>query len=173
MTASQLALFGSEMIRGAQISKCGRYRYELTRRWSDGPLLEFIMLNPSTANASVDDATIRRCIAFAASWGYGGIVVRNLFAYRATDPRELFMVDDPIGPRNEQYLADDSADCTIVAWGANKAASGWWSGKQWRRRSPILRSRGLFCLGTNAGGSPKHPLYVCADREPVQWRVAA
>lgn len=169
MSASQLDLFSSETVCGAVISECGRYRYELTRRWVDGPLMEFVMLNPSTADASVNDPTIRRCISFAKRWGYGGIVVRNLFAYRATDPGELFMVADPIGPLNEQYLADDSADCTIVAWGANNAASGWWSVKQWRHHSPLHRRRGLFCLGTNAGGSPKHPLYVRADRAPMRW----
>ncbi len=82
----------------AVISDCGRYRYRLTRRWGDGPLLSFIMLNPSTADAEVDDPTIRRCMGFARRDGYGGIVVGNLYAFRTTKPKALFAADNPLGP---------------------------------------------------------------------------
>lgn len=157
----------------AVISKCGRYRYELRRVWDPtGPLLEFVMLNPSTADATIDDPTVRRCIDFAKTWGYGGIVVRNLYALRATNPQVLLNYSgDSYGPRNDEFIGQVAAHCTIAAWGAHAAT-----------RSPnavatinvlqMCRPR-LFCLGTNANGSPKHPLYVPADRTPIRWEAAA
>lgn len=173
--------YRAEVEKSAVISDCGRYRYELRRVWDPtGPLLEFIMLNPSTADASVDDPTIRRCIAFAMAWGYGGIVVRNLFAFRATNPGALLAIwegslsggdyhggaDDlgpAIGPENFDYLARMDADCTIAAWGAHAATLEWWAAGH------RIERRNLFCLGTNANGSPKHPLYVRADCTPIRW----
>jgi hypothetical protein len=157
----------------AVISDCGRYRYELVRIWGDGPLLEFIMLNPSKADDRINDPTIRRCIAFAKAWGYGGIVVRNLFAWRATNPAELVNIDDPVGPLNRDYLSRDDADCTIAAWGAHPAAVGWWSGYPFGWQRTVIQRKSLLCLGTNANGSPKHPLYVPSSRVPIPWEVAA
>lgn len=158
------------VLKSAVISECGRYRYELRRVWDPtGPVLEFIMLNPSKADASIDDPTVRRCIGFAKAWGYGGIVIRNLFGWRATDPAELVNLQDPVGPENRAHLANADADCTIVAWGAHPAAVGWWNGYPFGwQKTAIVRPK-LFCLGTNAGGSPKHPLYVPADRTPIRW----
>jgi Uncharacterized protein conserved in bacteria len=153
----------------AVISECGRYRYELGRRWdSTGPLLEWIMLNPSTADASADDPTIRRCMAFAKRWGYGGIVVRNLFALRATNPQALLARDliDSISPDNFVYLSRLDADCTIAAWGAHAATL------EWRNAGFRIRRPNLFCLGVNANGSPKHPLYVPSSRTPIRWEAA-
>lgn len=93
------------MDKGAIISGCGKYRYSLWRTWDKKlPKVMFIMLNPSTADAYEDDPTIRRCINFAKSWGYGGIVVGNLFAYRATNPKKLILIDDPSGSANHHYL---------------------------------------------------------------------
>lgn len=173
MADSQLTLdIAEHNPSSAIISACGRYRYELIRRWGDGPLLEFIMLNPSTADGSTDDPTIRRCIAFAKRWGYGGIVVRNLFAYRATSPTVLVNVDDPIGPENRTYLGREDAGCTIAAWGANPAAVGWWNGYPYDITAALTRRR-LYCLGTNANGSPKHPLYVRSDIELQPFEIAA
>lgn len=157
------------MNNAAVISECGRYRYELIRRWGEGPLLEFIMLNPSTADALLNDPTIRRCIAFAKAWGYGGIVVRNLFAWRATNPAELVNIEDPVGPENRDYLSRQDADCTIAAWGANPAAAGWWDGYPFDWQRTAIQRPTLYCLGTNTNGSPKHPLYVPANRDPVLW----
>jgi len=85
------------VVRSAVLSDCGTYRYSLTRRWSPGPLLGWVMLNPSRADALVDDPTIRRCVGFARRWGFAGIVVRNLYALRATDPRELSRHPAPVG----------------------------------------------------------------------------
>lgn len=171
--SDQLALIGDAtppVECSAVISDCGLYRYELRRVWDPtGPLLEFVMLNPSTADASTDDPTIRRCIGFAKRWGYGGIVVRNLYALRATNPEVLLNYSgDAYGPRNDRYIADDVADCTIVAWGAHAATLS-------ERAIAVIEVLGffrprLFCLGTNANGSPKHPLYVPASRTPVIWQ---
>lgn len=153
----------------AVISADGLYRYELHRSWGAGPVVEFIMLNPSTADAEVDDATIRRCIGFAKQWGYGALVVRNLYAYRATDPGELVNIEDPVGPENREYLGRDGADRTIAAWGAHPAADGWWSGYPFGWQRHVIKRRRLYCLGINANGSPKHPLYVPADRALTRW----
>jgi hypothetical protein len=79
----------AEIERTATISDCGRYRYTLGRTWSDEPPVLFVMLNPSTADADVDDNTISKCIGFAKRWGHGGITVVNLYAWRATNPKEL------------------------------------------------------------------------------------
>ena len=107
---------GDKNIRaGAKISGCGTYRYALWRHWDsdwngqgDSNSVMFIGLNPSTADATEDDPTLRRCIGFAKSWGFGGLYMLNVFAYRATDPR-LMKRQKPkvaIGPRNNMHLAN-------------------------------------------------------------------
>lgn len=107
----------------ARFSPCRRYRYVLTRDVSilNPRLVNFVMLNPSTADATVDDPTIRRCIGYARAWDYGHLVVTNLFALRATDPRALKSEDDPIGPDNGEYIAAwaGRADLVVVAGGGN------------------------------------------------------
>lgn len=132
------------------------YRYELTRRLSDGPMLEFVMLNPSTANATADDPTIRRCMGFAQQWGFGSIRVTNLFALRATSPQRLFEVVDPVGPENGSYLGREDGAMTVCAWGAHRAATELWGPSHYL----IVARSELMCLGYNKDGSPKHPLYV-------------
>lgn len=170
MDAEQLAMAVGVDYSNAVVSSCGRYRYELVRRWDDGPLLEFIMLNPSTAGAAADDPTIRRCVGFAKRWGYGALVVRNLFALRATNPQVLNChsggLEVAIGPDNADHLSRSDAECTIAAWGAHAAALEWFAAGH-RIDRPHL-----FCLGTNAGGSPKHPLYVPSSRTPTRWEVS-
>lgn len=152
----------------AVISECGRYRYELIRRWGNDPMLEFVMLNPSTADAETDDPTIRRCIGFARSWDYGGIVVCNLFAYRTTTPYVLASVEDPIGPLNRNYLANNIAHLTVVAWGANPAAIRWWNGHPYDITKSLKRKQ-LMCLGITSSGQPRHPLYLPASCTPTPW----
>lgn len=151
----------------AHISADGRYRYELIRRWDDDPMLEWIMLNPSTADAAVDDPTIKRCIGFAKAWGYGAIVVHNLYALRATDPAALGMADDPFGPLNRSYLGNRIGHCTIAAWGANPAA------RRWFLDGHRINRPAVYALGFTADGSPRHPLYVRADATPVRFWAAA
>lgn len=169
--SEQLTLDGAAVRSDAVMSPCKRYRYQLTRTWDDaGPMIEFVMLNPSTADAHSDDPTIRRCMAFAKRWGYGRVVVRNLFALRATNPQALLAVSggllEALGPWNANYLERTSADCTIAAWGAHAAALEWFAAGH-----RIVRPR-LYCLGTNDGGSPKHPLYVPSSRTPIPWEAS-
>lgn len=160
------------VVKDAVISPCAQYRYELTRIWDvTGPLLEFVMLNPSTADASIDDPTIRRCIAFAKLWGYGGIVVRNLYALRATNPQVLLNYSgNAYGPRNDEFIGSVGGYCTIAAWGAH-AATLTPNAIATITVLKMCRPR-LYCLGTNANGSPKHPLYVPSSRTPTRWEPA-
>ncbi|MCV7255651.1 DUF1643 domain-containing protein [Mycobacterium hackensackense] len=160
----------SGLISSATMSDCGTYRYRLTRIWDESkPVLAWVMLNPSTADGSTNDPTIRRCIAFAKAWGFGGITVVNLYALRATDPKQLWQHADPVGPDNDAELAN-VAECyslVMLAWGSN-AAPG--------RAADVLRilsrvydrSGKLAVLGWTKGGQPRHPLYVRADTHPVR-----
>jgi hypothetical protein len=154
--------------RSAEISGCGRYRWWLRRAWGDfdGRIVCFVMLNPSTADALRDDPTIRRCIGFAKSWGYTALSVRNLFAYRATDPKELRTASDPTGGSrgDNELLVSRSADLVICAWGA---------GVPFGRDRWMIENFGtvpLHCLGTTKDGSPRHPLYVRGDVRPIVYR---
>lgn len=166
------------MKRGAVLSPCGTYRYELTRRWADGDdIVTWIMLNPSTADADIDDPTIRRCIDFSIRWGCSALVVHNLFALRATDPRALAKHADPVGPENDTYLARPTAGPTIAAWGVS-------GGHLAHERAGIvldlLRAHKTWplCVALTHGGAPRHPLYLPAralprplpggDRAPVE-----
>jgi hypothetical protein len=167
-------LYGQAM-SWAEISPCGTYRYLLGRRVGEGKRTAlFVMLNPSTADALVDDPTIRRCIGFARREGCGVLEVVNLFAYRTTDPAALRSASEPVGPANDQFIeqAVRRTDLVVVAWGIVPR-------RLVRRSSEIGRAiydhlpahgqRGPFSLGTTADGSPRHPLYVRADRALEQW----
>lgn len=157
-----------EVFSSAIISPCGGYRYQLARNW-DGTAhpLPIIMLNPSTADAALDDPTIRRCMAFAKRDGFGGILVMNLFAYRATSPDDMKAAADPIGPDCSTHLewmlnwARDNAVPVLAAWGANGDFLG-------RAAMVALSAKGhgvrLTCLGKTKQGHPRHPLYVRADQ---------
>lgn len=156
----ELSLFdevpGMELeIRSAIITEDEVYRYELIRRWGKGHLLDWVMLNPSTADADQDDPTIRRCIGFARDWGFDGIRVCNLFGYRSTDPDKLTDPRiDPIGQGNRDYLKREAGPVTVCAWGAHPVVLA-------RSDINVLAERSaLMCLGYNRDGSPKHPLYV-------------
>lgn len=143
--------------RGAQISECGKYRYALHRIWDRGkPLVAYIGLNPSTADAMQDDPTIRRCINFARGFGFGGLCMLNLFAYRATDPSELLHAHDPVGPENDEYLVTipKVAAVSVVCWGTHGALMD--------RDLQVTENVGadLMCFGTTKEGFPRHPLYL-------------
>lgn len=148
----------------AMISDCGRFRFKLSRRWADSPLLLFVMLNPSTADESVNDPTIRRCAGFADAHGFGGFEVVNLFAYRATDPRDLRLAGWPVGSYNDTAIQDAAQDSAAicVAWGAVEPRSR----AEYRVQEvlPILRASGkaVQCLRVTRGGHPQHPLYLPA-----------
>jgi hypothetical protein len=158
--------------RGADLSECGRYRYQLWRRWDrTKPRAVFIMLNPST-DANQDDPTIRRCIGFARRWGMGGLRVANLFCFRATEPRDLWRATDPKGPDWHQALwrAIDAPDgIHIAAWGADPRADD-----QAKRARTVFYEAGipLYALALTKDGRPKHPLYVCGDAVPIVYEPA-
>jgi hypothetical protein len=165
----------SEIRSSAVISEDGQYRYELERWWGKGPGVLWIMLNPSKADADIDDPTIRRCRSFAERWAHGGIGVVNLFAYRSTEPNGLLEASDPVGPRNEAFIRrwmqwQDTISLVVVAWGA-------WPHKlkDLPDADDSIRSiagdvgRPLWCLGKTAGGHPKHPLYQRGDSVLERW----
>lgn len=157
--------------RNAIISDDQRYRYWLTRRWeSDAEPALFVMLNPSTADAEIDDPTIRRCMGFARSWNAGGIVVVNLYAYRATKPADLWTADEPIGELNNTWLREMAERYPVVvcAWGANARDD------RVREFCYLMHRIGadLKCLGTTKSGAPRHPLYVKGDTELQRWTPA-
>lgn len=153
---------------GAHFGPDPRYRYTLWRRWADGAAANFIMLNPSTATEAADDPTIRRCVGFARAWGCGGIVVTNLFAFRATDPKCLREVDDPFGPANDCHVVDEARASAVVvaAWGVG---GGYRSAAQCMAET--LRAHGvrLQCLGVTKDGHPRHPLYVKGDAKLIPF----
>ncbi len=160
---------------GAEISECGTHRYTLTRTWDDTAHLLWIMLNPSTADATVDDPTIRRCMGFARAWGYGGIEVVNLFAYRATDPKELVGLHPNVaqGPANANAVAGAFmrasvlGSAAVAAWGA-----GYRKCKQARLDVEGMASEfavPLYCLGVTKQGDPRHPLYVPNTQRAIEW----
>lgn len=150
----------------AVVSPCGRYRYRLSRQWCDGgPALGFLMLNPSTADASVDDPTIRRCMGFARRDGYGGIVVANLFAWRATDPRELRDVADPVGPDCDDFIRAMPHD-TVIAWGATRPRPD--TASRIVHVAELIRGKRTYHLGLTRDGACRHPLYVRADQPLVR-----
>ena len=152
--------------RDAVISDCGQYRYLLRRSWDhDRMCALFIMLNPSTADAEIDDPTIRSCGRLCRSWGYGSFEVVNLFGWRATDPKELAKVDDSVGPDNDQIAlaAATRSDTVICAWGAHWMAK---TRAEDMRRLVQFQHAALFCLGTTKAGAPKHPLYIKTGTMP-------
>lgn len=147
--------------KDAVFSPDREYRYKLTRIWDESkPVVLFIGLNPSTANENLDDPTIRRCIGFARSWGYGGLLMGNLFAFVSTDPRKLYQSGlNTIGEHNDDFLCSMNAEAaiTVIAWGSFGKALG-------NRPSWVFSSlKNLHCLGMNQDGAPKHPLYLPAN----------
>lgn len=155
------------MLRGASFSDCRTYRYELWREW-DPTLGAFVVigLNPSTADERTDDPTIRRCIGFAQRFGCGRLVMLNLFAFRATKPKDMLATVDPIGPRNDEILRHHAADTgslfTVAAWGIH--------GEPTRVAEVAAIFPRLECLGRNKDGSPKHPLYLPATAPLIPFR---
>lgn len=144
----------------AAFSADGAYRYLLARRWSPGPVMTWVMLNPSTADGAADDPTVRRCVGFARAAGCGALTVVNLYAWRARDPRELEAVADPVGPDNDAWIAQaagwDDSGPVVAAWGARSDP------RRVRQVLALLAGRRVLCLGATGSGQPRHPLYVSA-----------
>ncbi|MFC7231619.1 DUF1643 domain-containing protein [Saliphagus sp. GCM10025308] len=154
---------------GAVFSDDSVYRYRLWRTWDTSkPTLAFLMLNPSTADATEDDPTIRRCLGFAKEWDYGSLAVVNLFALRSPDPAALREHADPVGPENDDHLQAvcEEVETVVAAWGANGSLQG--------RASEVARllEGNLHALDTTKNGHPVHPLYQPADAEPELWSAS-
>lgn len=149
----------------AEFSSCKKYRYQLKRIWDKSkPTVTFIGLNPSTADETKDDPTIRRCIGYAKKWGFGGLIMANVFAYRSTDPKKLKEINNPVGNLNGMWILKSAfdSDLTIAAWGTHGALLN---------RTEFMRNFGieLHVLGLTKEGHPKHPLYLKQNLIPVLW----
>lgn len=149
----------------ASFSPDRAHRYALTRAWGHGPQVTFVLLNPSTADESSDDPTIRRCIRFARDWGYAGLELVNLYAFRATKPKDLWKAVDPIGPENDLHLAEAArrSEILVAAWGSNAKQA---------RVDEVLSLPGfdnLTCLHVTKRGHPGHPLYLRSELQPRPW----
>lgn len=160
--SSLLRLFESNAI----FSPCRTWRYVLVRRWGAGQVCNFLCLNPSTADEANDDPTVRRCIGFARKWGFGGLVVTNIFALRSTDPQALLEVEDPVGPDNDEAIQKIAtlAELVVCAWGVHGDLL-----ERHRRVIEMLTASevSLYCLGVTKDGFPRHPLYIRGDTRPV------
>lgn len=156
----------------AILSEDRRYRYRLTRVWDpEGKKLVFIGLNPSTADETQLDPTLRRCLRFGYEWDegrFGCFAMLNLFAFRATDPKEMKLAYFPVGPENDRYLVETAlmADMVVACWGVHGAFRG---------RDVIVRNLlaecgvPLYHLGLTRDGHPRHPLYLSANTTPTEW----
>lgn len=154
----------------ALISDCKKYRYILSRVWDSSlPSVTFLMLNPSTADADSDDPTIRRCINYAKSWGFGHMDVVNLFAYRATNPLELLSCEDPIGDMNlySIYTACNTGLYSICAWGNSKIVETLLN--KFPDYKPLKDIENLKYLELSKDGTPKHPLYLKKNLKPIDF----
>jgi len=151
--------------KNATFSDCRKYRYALSRTWNGKKkTILFIGLNPSTADEKIDDPTIRRCINYAQNWGYGSLLMVNLFAYRATLPSELKNVKNPIGNDNDLHILELSkkADLTVAAWGNEGFLLN---------RDKVVKKLipNLMCLKINKSGQPAHPLYQKKDLKLIKY----
>lgn len=161
----------------AILSPCETYRYRLERDLGMfGPVGAFIMVNPSTANASVDDQTIRKVKGFAIRLGWSRVIVGNIFAYRATDINKLATASDPIGPENMAHLEAiiSEVETVICAWGTlDKLPPA--LRQHWRtvQRISMKASMTLHCLGTVKDGHPKHPLTLGYSTAVEDWSAPA
>ncbi len=147
-------------------SPCEKYRYVLVRQWTDDlPRNAFCGLNPSTADERKNDPTVARCVAYARRWGYGGLIMLNLFSFRATLPRNLKVQHDPVGTQTDRFLKlySDAAALTVACWGIHGAF-------QDRAALALPLFRRLHVLGLTRAGQPRHPLYLRSDLTAQPWR---
>lgn len=155
----------------AIFSDCRTWRYRLERVWDTAlPRAAFILLNPSTADETNDDPTIRHCIGYAKTWGMGGLVLGNIFAYRATDSFELRREEDPVGPDNDQHLAEIAVASSILVcgWGAHGRLR-----QRDRRAVEIIEAAGArpHALKLTRFGEPGHPLYLRKNLQPRPYAM--
>lgn len=159
----------------AEFSDDEKYRYTLTRRWSDGPCVAFLMFNPSTATATSDDPTIRKCIGFAQRWKYGRLIILNLFAYRSPDPRAIRKLGlDAVGPDNGMWIIKslETAKELICAWGCAQHTV-----EIDARVNALIQTIKtadyrfpINCLGYRLDGHPRHPLMLRYDTPRIPFK---
>lgn len=149
----------------AVFSSCGCYRYDWHYRWGAGKCVMFIGLNPSVANIQRTDATVRRCIAFAKSWGYGAVRLVNLFSWVDPYPVGMLSASHPVGADNERYIISGAkeSDLIVAVWGND----GSYQGRDLAVKQ-MLKGR-LNALQLNKNGSPSHPLFLRKDLQPFPW----
>ena len=154
---------------GATFSPCRRWRYLLWRRWDAAkPVANFLMLNPSTADEVKLDPTCSRARDYAERWGYGALIVTNIFAFRNTDPRQMKAAEDPVGAGNDAAIVKAArvSEIVVCAWGNH----GSFRERSSRVRALLNKSRiKLHTLRINANGEPAHPLYLPGRLEPISW----
>lgn len=153
------------MKKDAILSEDRKYRYVLSRIWDESkPLVVIIGLNPSTADEKDDDNTIKKCINFSKNWGYGGLYMLNLFAFRATAPSDMFNASSPIGEENSKYIEKYSklSDKVICSWGNNGNFKN-------RSKEVLLNIENKFYLKLNKTGEPAHPLYLNKNLIPIKF----
>ncbi|XAK55451.1 DUF1643 domain-containing protein [Bacillus inaquosorum] len=147
------------------------YRYMLDCEWDEElNKVTFIMLNPSIADTSECDKTLNRCVNFSKSWGYGGMIIVNLFAYISPHPQDLKKADNPIGENNNEYILEavKMADKIILAWGNTL------NGKVFNRRKKevleLLKGHSHYCIKkTKDNKFPRHPLYLSSELKPIPY----
>ena len=155
----------------AVFSPCMKYRYILSRVWNPNKkLIMFLMLNPSTADEMKNDPTVERCERRAKAMGYGGIVVCNIFAYRATSPKDMKAQDDPVGVENDQSILSSlrEVDKVVCAWGGHGSHM-----KRADKVKELLKESGaeVLYLRMTQSGNPSHPLYIPYSEEPKLWSI--
>ncbi len=158
-----------ELKKWARFSPCRRWRYELWRQWDGAkPYCMFIGLNPSTADETLDDPTVRRCIRYAKDWGYGALCMTNIFAWRNTDPKCMKREADPVGPENNKTLIflAKHAGIVVAAWGTHGSHIG-------RHLTVMAMLTELHALKVTKDGFPGHPLYLPLDAKPTPFSLPA
>lgn len=156
------------MIKGATFSPCRRYRYALWREWDQSlPTVVFCGLNPSTADESKDDPTIRRELGYARDWQFGRLIKVNAYAWRDTDPKKMLAAEDPIGPDNlcEVLMHARAAALFIAAWGNNIRERDAFVLRTLLRQAGVT----IHVLRLTGKGQPEHPLYLPRTLRPVTW----
>lgn len=157
------------MIKDAILDKERKYRYMLKRQWGEcnNNFINFVLLNPSTANETVEDPTIKACIKFSQNFGYDGFYVTNLFAFRTKSPNVLKKSEDPIGDENDKYIKEYArkSKLVVIAWGNH--------GNFLNRNNEVLKIlseiKTPHCLAVTNLGNPKHPLYIKRNTNTQEW----
>jgi hypothetical protein len=156
---------------GAIFSACRRWRYLLWRRWDEEkPVANFLMLNPSTADEFQLDPSCTRARNYAERWGFGGVLITNIFAWRATDPEQMKAAEDPVGRENDRAIlkAARGAKIVVCAWGNHGLHRG-----RAQQVVALLRQQkiSLNFLRMNGCGEPAHPLYLRGSVKPTRWKI--